>query len=288
MKRLVVGITVLVALACQPAGAVAQWRDKDQQPQRAWPSLEDPGARRRHVPYVRAATNCIAREIMSEPSLDQAYSTGDLGAALDGPIKRCWPTVLAMIRQGDMIYGPGVGRQFFEGPYFSDLPRAVMSVIKPAMQARQAEAAKAQAQAEAEAQAKADSEARIAEEKRKADEEEAKTFALQKEEEHKRQIAVSNSAMEIIRNDLYSCIEDKAKTLVSSGESGDVIASVAMTLCDDKVKDLIKSALDIYNIENDGAQISGDSAVSLFGAAARDKIKEQALAIAVQAKAAAK
>lgn len=272
--------------------AQAQWRD--QPPVPTWPSLNDPAARRHHVPSVRAATTCIAREIMSAPGIVDAYKAGNVEPLLEEPIRRCWPAVTVMLSEGDRIYGPGMGGVFYRGPYLSDLPRAVMVMIKPMIADRQAEEARQEAQrkadeavaeqAQRDAQAKADEEARIADERRKAEEEEAKTIALQKEEEHRKQLDVAKGSMSLLRDEAYSCLSEKVKSLVRSGESSDVISSAAMTICGPQIDPLIKSLVDVYNIENN-ASISGGLLEDAIVEKAKNALKEQALALAVQAKA---
>uniref|UniRef100_UPI00301321E9 hypothetical protein n=1 Tax=Methylobacterium nigriterrae TaxID=3127512 RepID=UPI00301321E9 len=82
--------------------------------------------RRGALPYIRAASSCIAQEVAVAPDREAALKLLASGAdKQDGPLLRCLPKIEAMVAAYDRIYGPGTGQPFYEGPYIKDLPRAV-------------------------------------------------------------------------------------------------------------------------------------------------------------------
>lgn len=104
------------------------------------------GARkwRELLPTVRATTDCIAQGIVASPTaLSQARQDNWLEAvkSMQGD---CSDVGRTLIAEHDRLYGPGTGKAFVEGPYASDLPRALNARIGPEMQRQAAQPAKAE------------------------------------------------------------------------------------------------------------------------------------------------
>ncbi|WP_244479600.1 hypothetical protein [Methylobacterium sp. Leaf111] len=102
---------------------------------------DDPRRRRLVLPSVREATDCIARETLNEPGIEGATRPGQFRAALAQPMRRCADEVDAMIAAHDLVYYPGYGEAFFQGPYLQDLVRAIQRRIGPELARRVSEAA---------------------------------------------------------------------------------------------------------------------------------------------------
>jgi hypothetical protein len=80
--------------------------------------------------YVRSATDCIARSVVSDTRFrkdDPAYNLGDL---IVESMPKCLDPVRAMIAAYDRYFGEGSGEDFFVGPYLDVLPDAVVHRIK--------------------------------------------------------------------------------------------------------------------------------------------------------------
>lgn len=92
----------------------------------------EPQKRRAHVPYVRAATTCIAHQVRRQLGQDRAAES--VSAALKTGILLCRETVERMVAKHDRIFGAGTGRKFLEGAYAADLPRAVSAQIAGPLQ----------------------------------------------------------------------------------------------------------------------------------------------------------
>jgi len=85
------------------------------------------------LPTVRASTDCIARGIAASPTaLNYARQDNWLEAAKSMP-EECKAFGSALIAEHDRLYGPGTGKTFVEGPYASDLPRALKARIGPVL-----------------------------------------------------------------------------------------------------------------------------------------------------------
>lgn len=101
--------------------------------------MEDPARRKLVAPAIRAATDCISREVLNEWGVLDYVRTGHLGDTLDGPIRRCSGVVGFMTAEFDRVYYQGAGETFLKGAYRDDLPRAVLKRIGPEVTRRQAE-----------------------------------------------------------------------------------------------------------------------------------------------------
>jgi hypothetical protein len=111
-------------MATEPAFAAALPAEKS-----------DTERRREILPFVRAASDCVAQAVARDEN--RAVALQSLQWALSksmpsiGPIDQCLFTIKDMIAAHDRIYGAGTGHAFYEGSYLKDLPRAVTSRIGP-------------------------------------------------------------------------------------------------------------------------------------------------------------
>lgn len=121
MCRLRIIATALLALA-PLAGAAQEYGLTDQQ------------RRRVHLPYVRAATECLARVIASSQEALDLARTGRWHDAISAVPGVCRVEVGDMVRAHDRLYGPGTGDNFLKGAYLDDLPRALSTRLKSALQ----------------------------------------------------------------------------------------------------------------------------------------------------------
>lgn len=88
------------------------------------------------LPYIRAATSCVANAVrQSEAALNYARRQDWLGAlSHSGWVDRCNKELGDLIEWHDHYYGTG-GWEFVKGPYVGDLPRAIEKRIKPELEA---------------------------------------------------------------------------------------------------------------------------------------------------------
>ncbi|BAF89705.1 hypothetical protein AZC_3707 [Azorhizobium caulinodans ORS 571] len=156
--------------------------------------LTEKQARAAVVPYVRAATDCIAKQMGEDPRFATFVREARTMDLLPEAINRCRPAVRTMIEMHDRYYGPGYGEQFARGPYLDDLPRAAGARLKEQISAIIARDA-------------ADAEARI------------------------NRIAATRERKEATTKELWSCIGEKTIALVSSGERAELVADAALALC---------------------------------------------------------
>jgi hypothetical protein len=73
-------------------------------------------------PYVRRATECVARSVASDPRSTDGTKIGDL---IVDSMPGCATLVRSMIDTYDQYFGDGTGEAFFSGPYLDVLPMAV-------------------------------------------------------------------------------------------------------------------------------------------------------------------
>jgi hypothetical protein len=95
--------------------------------------LSETRKRKALLPAVRATTECIAQEILRSPTaLSYARQNKWFETAQNIP-EACKALGSNLIAEHDRLYGPGTGKAFVEGPYASDLPRALKARIRPAL-----------------------------------------------------------------------------------------------------------------------------------------------------------
>ena len=95
--------------------------------------LSERQKRKALLPAVRATTECIAQEILRSPTaLSYARQNKWIETVQSMP-EACKALGSNLIAEHDRLYGPGTGKAFVEGPYASDLPRALKARIRPAL-----------------------------------------------------------------------------------------------------------------------------------------------------------
>src|SRR5215207_7869474 len=109
------------------------------------PALASDGRKWRELlPTVRATTDCIAQGIAASPTtLSHARQDNWLEAVKSMP-EECKRLGSRLVAEHDRLFGPGTGKAFVEGPYASDLPRALKARIGPEMEHQAAQPAKAE------------------------------------------------------------------------------------------------------------------------------------------------
>lgn len=161
--------------------------------------------RRAHLPFVRAATDCIARSIAANDAALGHAAAGRWGDATSLVFEICRTQLQGMIAAHDQIYGGG-GMSFFSGPYVNDLPRALNARLQGDIQRRTARLAE-QEQREREA-------------------------AAQRAQAANAQREARLTAMRDGIKSYRECLSNEAATIVPySNEGAETIATVSETKC---------------------------------------------------------
>ena len=126
MLRSVVLMTALVSLAL-PALARGELSERQK--------------RKALLPAVLATTECIAQEILRNPTALSHARQNKWSEAVQSMPEECKAVGSTLIAEHDRLYGPGTGKAFVEGPYASDLPRALKARIRPALKRQAAQSA---------------------------------------------------------------------------------------------------------------------------------------------------
>src|SRR5829696_5231104 len=126
LLRSVVLMTALVSLAL-PALARGELSERQK--------------RKALLPAVRATTECIAQEILRSPTALSHARQNKWSEAVQSMPEECKAVGSTLIAEHDRLYGPGTGKAFVEGPYASDLPRALKARIRPALKRQAAQSA---------------------------------------------------------------------------------------------------------------------------------------------------
>src|SRR5829696_33159 len=124
LLRSVVLMTALVSLAL-PALARGELSERQK--------------RKALLPALQATTECIAQEILRSPTALSYARQNKWFETVQSMPEDCKALGSNLIAEHDRLYGPGTGKAFVEGPYASDLPRALKARIRPALK-RQAAA----------------------------------------------------------------------------------------------------------------------------------------------------
>ena len=124
LLRSVVLMTALVSLALP---ALAQGE------------LSKTQKRKALLPAVRATTECIAQEILRSPTALSYARQNKWFETVQSMPEVCKAFGSTLIAEHDRLYGPGTGKAFVEGPYASDLPRALKARIRPALKRQAAQ-----------------------------------------------------------------------------------------------------------------------------------------------------
>src|SRR3954454_6703116 len=96
------------------------------------------------LPTVRATTDCIAQGIAASPIALNHARQGNWLEAVKSLQDKCSDIGRKLIVEHDRLHGPGTGKAFVEGPYASDLPRALKARIGPEMKRQAAQPVKAE------------------------------------------------------------------------------------------------------------------------------------------------
>src|SRR3954451_8907686 len=91
------------------------------------------------LPAVRATTECIAQEILRSPTALSYARQNKWFETVQSVPEACKAFGSTLIAEHDRLYGPGTGKAFVEGPYASDLPRALKARIRPALKRQAAQ-----------------------------------------------------------------------------------------------------------------------------------------------------
>jgi len=73
---------------------------------------------------VRRATECIVRQVKSDPHYSENLRPGELNDLIVDAMPRCANSLRAMMDTHDRMYGSGSGEAFLMGPYLDILPAA--------------------------------------------------------------------------------------------------------------------------------------------------------------------
>src|SRR3954449_3997667 len=95
--------------------------------------------RKELLPAIRATTESLAQEILRSPTALSYARQNKWSEAVQSMPEVCKAFGSTLIAEHDRLYGPGTGKAFVDGPYASDLPRALKARIRPALK-RQAAA----------------------------------------------------------------------------------------------------------------------------------------------------
>jgi len=101
--------------------------------------LSETRKRKALLPAVRATSECIAQGILRSPTALGYARQNKWSETVQSMPEACKALGSNLIAEHDRLYGPGTGKAFVEGPYASDLPRALKARIRPALK-RQAAA----------------------------------------------------------------------------------------------------------------------------------------------------
>src|SRR3954462_10998944 len=93
------------------------------------------------LPALHATTDCIAQEILRSPTALSYARQNKWSEAVQSMPEAFKAFGSTLIAEHDRLYGPGTGKAFVEGPYASDLPRALKARIRPALKRQAAQSA---------------------------------------------------------------------------------------------------------------------------------------------------
>jgi hypothetical protein len=101
--------------------------------------LSERQKRKALLPALHATTECIAQEILRSPTALSYARQNKWSEAVQSMPEVCKAFGSTLIAEHDRLYGPGTGKAFVEGPYASDLPRALKARIRPALKRQAAQ-----------------------------------------------------------------------------------------------------------------------------------------------------
>ncbi len=174
----------------------------------------DAAARRIVVPYVRAATDCLATAMRADRGFIAAAIADDLNPLRSNAVKACGDALARMLQAHDTAYYNGKGVEFLKGPYAEDLDRALRTRLGAEMvqiRVRYIEAQQKQQQEQTERKAAAD---RLIEK-------------------------------------AYECAFTEAGTMIASSEKSEIVANAAISLCGSVVNSAINALIQAYKADDE-------------------------------------
>jgi hypothetical protein len=81
-------------------------------------------------PYLRTATECVAKTVVADPRFGDRKSAGNFADLIVDSMPSCAEPMRAMIGAYDRYFGEGSGEAFFMGPYLDVLPTAVSKWVQ--------------------------------------------------------------------------------------------------------------------------------------------------------------
>ena len=241
---------------------------------------DTPERRREALPSIRASTDCIAKETLNVNGVVEAYRSGDLSGAIASAAKFCEAEIRRMMSAQDRIFGYGQGRVFYQGAYLNDLSRAVLTRVKDQLEARRVEDDRRRAALYEERQRR-DAERRV---ELARLENERKVQELRSEQLRQQRLEAVQGATGLLRDRAMDCVGREVRDMVRSGETADVLATAAMTICSTEITRFVEAFIQEKGVENNSTL--GSAEAELFKEVGRAKVREQVVAIAVKAKAA--
>jgi hypothetical protein len=220
--------------------------------------------RRKLLPYIYAASQCVATAVGNSPDFPKAVESDQflpLIARLAPEL--CAGPLTEMAQQHDIIYGGG-GREFLNGPYFSDLDRSVRARLAGRISATKLELAKLAEQRQIEAARAAADRAEV----------ENRARAAQAE-----RVSMAEKVRNVIQDRAMNCIGTQALPMLVTDEKAEVIAKAAMLFCNNEVNALIAATQDVLAARGD---TTSPEAIRI---AARKGVEDVVTAHVVRAKA---
>jgi hypothetical protein len=89
--------------------------------------------RKELLPAIQATTECLAQEILRSPTALSYARQNKWVETVESVPEVCKAEGRTLIAEHDRLYGSGTGKAFVDGPYASDLPRALKARIRPAL-----------------------------------------------------------------------------------------------------------------------------------------------------------
>ena len=170
-------------------------------------TVTDAQRRKAHLPFVRATTDCISKTVLRQTDIVQKVQQNQLQSAISNVGSACSQEVQMLIQKHDEIYGYGTGQSFFSGPYLNDLPRAVLSRIRPEIDRRATELARWETQ-------------------------------------RKELLDFAETRHSVARQTAYDCTREQLATLVKSSEAAAVLTQAAMSVCRKEINAMIDASSD--------------------------------------------
>lgn len=223
-----------------------------------WPALAQSEAekRRQHVPYVRAATDCVAAVVRRDDQFDSAVAYDSFQPLLNRAVSVCQQSMALMISTHDTIYGFG-GQGFYSGPYLTDLERAVRGRLAAAIASSRANADRLATERQA-AEERARVERQAQQERERAEREAAASRAEAQRIEAETRAKVARAekldllekTRDLIRTKTLACIGKEGATMLLTDEKAEVVAKAAMIFCESDIDALIRVTTQIVEAES--------------------------------------